>query len=797
MPPSVRREAPFPAPRAHRIEFDRFELDLRSGELRKSGRRVRLQAQPFQLLTMLLEYAGEVVTREEACQNLWPNDTFVDFDHSLAEAISKIREALGDSAENPKYIETLPKRGYRFIGKITPEAPVVMPVPEAQERIELQPASAPATGENGDSTRTETVGKTRRFTRQAASGVALVAVAIATFASWFFYERPHPLTAKDTIVLADFTNATGDLVFDGALRQGLSVQLEQSPFLSILSDEQTQETLERMGRKPDSRLTPEIAREVCQRTSSAVVLDGTIAQVGSRYQLTLRASNCVDGKSIASDEVLAKDKDSVLDALSMASSDIRKKLGESLASIQKYDAPLQQVTTSSLDALRALSLSVQHPMDSGLPFLKRAVELDPHFAFAYVQMSAVYDALGESELASEFAQKAFDNRVQASERERLLIIEMYYYATEGDIDRELSVYPVWQQTYPREAGPWVDSSATHISLGDYERALQEAQQAVRLAPNSYVPYLNASTALLCQNRREEGEQLTRRALGRGLDAPALHLLLYQIGFLENNEQEMRSRLAPLSGTPDSGAALALFAQSRTEAYSGRLRSSLELSNKGVEIARRVHFNELAAQGKIADALHEAEFGDPGMARQAVTTALTISSGRRAKLLTALALARSGDIARAQALGDELERRFPSNTWMQRYWLPTIRASIELYRKNPAKALLVLRDVSYELGDMSIVGDNLYPVYIRGQAYLGTHEGKEAAAEFQKFLDHSGIVLNSPLGALARLGLARAYSLQGDKARTLKAYQDFLAIWKDADPGLPILKAAKAEYAKLQ
>jgi eukaryotic-like serine/threonine-protein kinase len=796
MPPSVRREARFPAPRARRIEFDRFELDLRSRELRKSGRRIRLQAQPFQLLTMLLEHAGEVVTREEACQNLWTNDTFVDFDHSLAEAISKIREALGDSAENPKYIETLPKRGYRFIGKITPEAPVVVPVPEAQERIDLQPVSASAPAEYGDCTRTETVGKTRRFTWQAASGAALAAVAIAVFASWFFSKRPHSLTPKDTIVLADFTNATGDPVFDGTLRQGLSVQLEQSPFLSILSDEQIQETLERMGRKPDARLTPVIAREVCQRTSSAVVLDGTIAQVDSRYQLTLRASNCVDGKSIAS-EVLAKDKDSVLDALSMASSDIRKKLGESLASIQKHDAPLEQVTTSSLDALKALSLSVPHPMDSGLPFLKRAVELDPHFAFAYVQLSDVYDALGESELASEYAQKAFDNRAQASERERLLIMEMYYYATLGDTDRELSVYPVWQETYPREAAPWIDSSSAHDSLGDYERALQEGQQAIRLAPNVWTPYSNACTALLGLNRREEAGQLARRALGRGLDAPALHLLLYQIGFLENNEQDMRSQLAPLLGTPDSGAALALFAQSRTESYSGRLRRSLELSDKGVEIARRVHFNELAAQGKIADALHQAEFGDPGRARQAAITALAISSGRGAKLLAALALARSGDVARAQALGDELDKRLPSNTRMQRYWLPTIRASIELYRKNPARALLVLRDVSYELGDMSIVGDNLYPVYLRGQAYLEAHQATEAAAEFQKFLDHSGIALNSPLGALARLGLARAYSLQGDKMRTFKAYQDFLTLWKDADPDIPILKQAKAEYAKLQ
>src|SRR5579862_545228 len=796
MPFSFPKDAPPPFPRPQAIAFDNFEVDLRSGEVRKNGVRIRLQAQPFKLLVLLLKSAGDVVTREEICRELWTEDTFVDFDHSLAAAVNKIRESLGDSADNPRYIETLPKRGYRFVGKIRPEAPVVMPAREAQEHIELQPVAAPAKRENGDSTWTAGVGKRRRFTRQAASGIALMAV-MAIAVSWIYNRKPHALTPKDTIVVADFTNATGDPVFDGALRQGLSVQLEQSPFLSILADEQVQETLERMGRKPDAGLTPEIAREVCQRTSSGVVLDGTIAQIGSRYQLTLRASNCADGKSIASDEVLAKNKDSVLDALSMASSDIRKKLGESLASIQKYDAPLQQATTSSLEALRALSLSVPHPMDSGLPFLKRAVELDPHFAVAYVQLSDVYDAAGESELAAEYAQKAFDNRAQASERERLNILETYYYATLGDTDRELSVYPVWQQTYPREAGPWVDSSDAHNSLGEYELALQEAQQAIQLAPNGYTPYNNACSALLGLNRREDAEQLARQALGRGVDAPALHLLLYQIAFLENNEKEMQSQLVPLSGTADSGAALALFAQARTEAYAGRLRNSLELSNKGVEIARRAQFHELAAQGKIAEALLEAEFGDPRRATEMASAALTISSGRNAMLLGALAFARSGDTVRAQALANELDRRFPSNTRIQRYWLPTIRASIELYRKNPAKALLVLRDVSYELGDLSIVGDNLYPVYIRGQAYLGNHEGKEAAAEFEKFLEHSGIVLNSPLGVLARLGLARAYSQQNDKAKAVRAYQDFLAIWRDADPGLPLLKAAKAEYARSQ
>jgi eukaryotic-like serine/threonine-protein kinase len=759
------------------IRFGNFELNVRSGELRKGHTRIKLQDQPLRLLIALLNRPGDVVSREDLRQALWPSDTFVDFEHGLGVAVSKLRLALSDDPEKPRYVETLPRRGYRFIFPVTLSPPT------------------PA-GENGNCTHAEAkpVRQAIRFSRVAvlAGSIALLGTALM----WWFLSLPkHPLTDKDSIVLADFTNRTGDPVFDGTLRQGLSVQLEQSPFLSIISNEQVRETLELMSQKPGAELTPAVAREVCQRTSSAVVLDGTIAQIGSRYQLTLRASNCVDGKSIVSDAVLANDKNGVLDALSRASSDIRKKLGESRDTIQKYDAPLQQATTPSLDALRAFSLSAARPMDSGLPFLERAVELDPHFAVAYVQLSDVYDAAGESELASEYAQKAFDNRAQASERERLNIIEAYYYATLGDTDRELSVYPVWQQTFPREAGPWVDSSATHISLGDYERALQEAQQAIRLAPNSYVPYSNAGTALLCLNRLGEAEQLARRAVGRGINAPALHLLLYQIAFLENNEKELRAQLALLLGTPDSGAALALFAQSDTEAYFGRLRSSLEYSTKGVAIARRVRFNELAAQGRTIDVLREAEFGDSGGARQAATMALTVSSGRNAKLLTALALARSGDVARARALADELDKRFPSNTPMQRYWLPAIRASIELDRKNPAGALLVLRDAS-DVGDVNSLGANLYPAYIRGQAYLGIHRGKEAAAEFQKFLDHSGIVLNSSLGPLARLGLARAYSMQGDKMRTLKAYQDFLTLWKDADPDIPILKQAKAEYAKL-
>jgi eukaryotic-like serine/threonine-protein kinase len=774
------------------IRFGPYEISLHTQELFKHGRRLRLAPQAFQVLRILLEQPGQLVSREDLHGALWPADTFVDFDHGLNNAIKRIRDVLDDSADAPNYVETLPRLGYRFIGQVDGNGngngraqaavaePPLVPVLASPE---WKPSKSPI-----------------RFP-WAAIVVASIAIAGLNVSCWWFFSRKtRVLTEKDTVVLADFTNTTGDPIFDGTLRQGLTIQLEQSPYFNILPDEQIQDTLHRMEQPADARLTPLISREVCQRTSSAAVLEGLIARMGTRYLLTLRAVRCADGSLIASSEEQAADKDHALDALGKTVSAIRGKLGESLNSIQKYDTPLQQATTPSLDALRAFSLSatpLNLGVDSGLPFLKRAVELDPHFAAAYVQLSAAYDAVGESELASDYAQKAFDNREQASERERLQIDEIYYSETPGDTDRELSVYPVWQQTYPRDAGPWVDSSDTHNSLGDYDRALREAQQAIRLAPNSYTPYDNAAKALLCLNRREEAGQLARRAVGRGMDVPALRLLLYQIAFLEDSDKEMQAQLAPLLWTPDSGAALAFFAQSSTEAYFGRLRSSLEFSSQGVEIARRVHFNELAAQGRITDALREAEFGLPGRVRQAATTALAISSGRNAKLLTALALARSGDVARALALADELDRRFPSNTRMQRYWLPTIRASIELYRKNPARALIVLRDISYEFGYVNILGGNLYPAYIRGQAYLGTHQGKEAAAEFQKFLDHSGIVLNSPLGALARLGLARAYSLQGDKMKTRKAYQDFLAIWKDADSGLPILKEAKAEYAKLQ
>jgi DNA-binding winged helix-turn-helix (wHTH) protein/tetratricopeptide (TPR) repeat protein len=758
-----------------RIRFGVFELDMRPGELRKSGSRIRLQDQPLKVLIALLERPGEMVTREELKRRIWPEDSFGDFDHAVNVAVAKLRAALADSADAPRFVETLPRRGYRFIFPVTS----LTQVPAGAAGSEVWPKSAE---------------KVTRFSWAAVIGAIVVIVGLAASGWWFFSPRTHLLTENDTIVLADFTNTTGEGVFDGTLRQGLSVQLEQSPFLRILSDQQIQQTLQMMGQKPNATLTSGIARELCQRTASAAVLDGSIAQIGSQYLLTLKAVSCSNGNFIASTEAQATDKDHVLDALGKTASEIRNKLGESLTTVQKFDTPLVQATTSSLEALKAFSLCARSGgVIDELPLLQRAVELDPEFAAVYAQMADYYSDHGEAELASEYAQKAFDHRERVSDRERLAIIATYYFNTLGDLDQELRTWPVLEQMYPRDWGPWNNSSGSRRSLGDYDRALQDAQEALRLAPDQSNPYLNVGLALLSLNRRDEVKQIAQRALARGLDVPDMHQLLYQVAFLENDTTEMEAQLARLSGR----VALALFAQSSTEAYFGRMRNSREFSRRAVEIARRRNFNELGAQVQNGDALREAEFGNPGQARKAAATALTLSSGRRAKLLSSLAFARAGDVTRAQALANELNRQFSSDTLLQRYWLPTVRGSIELARQNPAKAIDALRSVSYELGDVGFSAGNLYPVYVRGQAYLEARQGKEAAAEFQKLLDHRSIVLNSPLGALSHLGLARAYSLQGDSAKARGSYEDFLALWKHADPEIPILKEAKSEYAKFQ
>jgi len=644
--------------------------------------------------------------------------------------------------------------------------------------------------------------KSTRFRWEAVTGATILVIGLAVGGWLFFSRKAHALTDKDTVVLADFTNTTGDAVFDGALRQGLSVQLEQSPFLSIISDHQIQQTLQMMGQKPDVKLTPEIARELCQRTGSAAVLDGSITQIGTPYLLTLKAVNCVSGKSLVSTEAQAGDKNHVLDALGKSASEIRNKLGDPLSTVQKFDTPLEQATTASLEALKAYSAAQKTWREKGdaaaIPFYRRAVELDPNFAMAYSGLAVSYTNLGQATLARENMTKAYELRERVSEREKYRIGAFYYVSVTGQTEKSNEVYELWKQSYPRDYIPPLDLGNAYTILGQWEKGLKEAKDANALEPDSAVGQANLAWMQLALNCIEEARTTVQQALGRKMDTLFLRLALYQVAFLRADRETMQQQMAWAAGRPGEEDWL-LSSQSDTEAYFGRLTKRREISQRAVDSARHADAKETAALWQANAAMRQAEFTNPASARRSALDALALASGRDIRAVSALALARAGDTSQAQKLAESLSRDFPQHTVVQGYWLPSIRAAIDLNAKNANRALETLKGAApYELGQSQPfqVG-MLYPAYLRGQSYLLARQGKEAAAEFQKIIDHRGIVLNFPLGALAHLGLARAYALQGDTAKARAAYQDFLTLWKDADPDIPILIAAKSEYARMK
>jgi tetratricopeptide (TPR) repeat protein/predicted Ser/Thr protein kinase len=636
----------------------------------------------------------------------------------------------------------------------------------------------------------------------AITGATLLVMGLAVGGWLFFSRKVHALTDKDTIVLADFTNTTGDPVFDGTLRQGLSVQLEQSPFLSIISDQQIQQTLQMMGQKPDAKLTPEIARELCQRTGSAAVFDGSIAQIGSQYLLTLKAVNCSSGESLASTEAEASDKSHVLDALGKTALEIRNKVGESLNTVQKFDTPLEQATTPSLEALKAYSLGMKTWEGTGdfeaIPLFKRAIELDPNFALAYLALGSIYSNLAQNSLAKDNINKAYELRDRVSQRERYRIMGDYYSIASGDEEKGIQTYQVWAQSYPRDDLAPLELGDEYMLLGQWERALSETQESLRLEPNDYVAYSNLVQIHLALHQLEEAKAAFQQALERKLDAGTLRVMMYYLAFLRGDVVEMKRQVEWGAGRPGSEDLL-LSAQSDTEAYYGHVRKARDFSRRAVESALRAGARETAATWQADAALREAEIGNWEQARQETARTLAMSSGSDVRKLAALALARVGDAAHADATAEELAKSNPTNTLLNYYWLTTIRAAIELSHKNPAKAVELLQPAGpYELGySEPFQFGTFYPTYVRGEAYLALYQGSEAATEFQKILDHRGIILNFPIGALAHLGLARAFAMQGETSKARAAYQEFLALWKDADPDTPILNEAKAEYAKLQ
>jgi eukaryotic-like serine/threonine-protein kinase len=633
------------------------------------------------------------------------------------------------------------------------------------------------------------------------ASVALAAVVI----SGVFYHRWRPaakLSDKDTVVLAEFVNTAGDPLFDGTLRQGLSAQLEQSPFLNLLSDERIGQTLLLMTQPKDARLTYQLASEVCQRNGSAATIEGSIARLGSQYVIGLRAVNCRNGDLLVDEQVTANGKEQVLKALGGAATKLRERLGESLASVQKYDAPLEDVTTSSMDALNAYSLGIkareQKGVTASIPFFRQATQLDPKFAMAYQHLAAEYWNIREVDQANQNFEKAFVLRERVSKREGFYIASTYYDGVMGDLQKADEVYQLWAQTYPQDPIPLDLLGNNYLSIGQYTQALEVLLEEKKLAQSGFYNYANLVPVYLDLNRLHEARLEVEQALARKLEPASGYVKLYEINFLEMNAAGMQEDVAWASGKP--GVEDVFFnMQSDTEAYLGHRREAWTFSEKAVTAARRENENETAAIYMANAALRDAEFGNSARALEITNSALALRSSRDVKTLVAVALARSGFVKRAQALADELAKTNPSNTILSSYWLPTIRAAVELNLNHPTQAIDILQAAApYELGVPLPLGPGtLYPVYLRGQAYLSLNQASRAAVEFQKLLDHPGIVRNFPLGALAHLGLGRAYALAGDKTKARAVYQDFLMLWKDADLDIPILKQAKTEYAKLQ
>ena len=616
----------------------------------------------------------------------------------------------------------------------------------------------------------------------------------------------HPattaLTEKDTIVLVDFDNKTGDAVFDDTMKQGLFVQLEQSPFLDLVSENKVNQTLKLMGRPAGGRLTSEVGREVCQRTGSKAMLTGSIAGLGSQYVIGLKAVNCDTGDVLAGAQEQAAGKEAVLKALDAAAVSLRSKLGESLSSVQKYATPVQEATTPSLEALKAYSLGEKTLSAKGntpaLAFYKRAVELDPKFAMAYRALARVYSNLNEGGRGGEYARKAYDLREKVSERERFSIEGFYYLLATGELEKAAQTFELWKQTYPRDEVPYIDLAFIYGNLGNYEKSLEEAREAMRVESNDVANYINLGNAYANLNRLDEAERVYKQAEEHKLEGESLLQYRYQLAFLKGDAAKMAQMALAAMGKPGTEDLL-LASQADTEGWYGKLKNAHELTRRAMDSAEHNDAKEAAATYQAAAALREVESGSREQARAEANAALKLAPNRDVRAVAALALARAVDMAEAEKLAVELDKTYPLDTLVQRYWVPSVRAAVALERKDPNRAIELLKDASaIELGQAtSALAIFLCPAYIRGQAYLMLHEGSAAAAEFQKFIDHRGVVVNSPWGALARLGLARAYAAQGDTAKARAAYQDFLTLWKDADPNLPILLAAKSEYAKLQ
>jgi tetratricopeptide (TPR) repeat protein/predicted Ser/Thr protein kinase len=634
---------------------------------------------------------------------------------------------------------------------------------------------------------------------------AVAAIVIALIASGLYYRshRPKALTDKDTVVLADFANSTGDAVFDGTLRQGLAAQLEQSPFLSLVSDERIAQTLTLMNQPKQARLTPEVARDVCQRTASAATIEGSISSLGSQYVLGLKAVNCRTGDLLSEEQVTANGKEKILEALGTAATELRARLGESLNSVQKYDVPPDSVTTSSLEALQAYTLGnrttdVANDYAAAIPLFQRALSLDPNFAMAYLRLGQAYQPLSELALCAANTSKAYELRERTSESERLAISSFYEMVVTGNLEAARTSYQAWQQSYPRDEEPPTYLWVVYGLMGDYEKARAAALQAWKINSGSGNNSVNLTYSYQWMNQLNQAKALVQDSRAHHVDSPWFPLVLYTVDFLQHDAAGMERQVADATGKPGVEDQI-LFLESETAAYNGEFDKSRELTRRAADTAERTNEKETAAEYLGHSAVREALVGNMDAAKQDAQAAMLRSDSRQGNAFSAIALALAGDSAQAARISDDLRKKFPADTIVQSDYLPMTRAAAALRSGDASRAVEALAAAEpYELGQTNTSFTfGLYTVYLRGEAYLTAKQGAAAQVEFQKILDHYGAVGNQPVGALAYLGLARSYALQGDFAKAHAAYSNFLNLWKNADPDIALLKEAKAEFAKLK
>lgn len=765
------------------LGFGDFTVHRRERSLRKHGIRLKLHGQPFEILLMLLDHNGEVVTREELQAKLWKGDTFVDFENGLNAAVKKLRQALGDSAESPRYVETLPRVGYRLLTPVTrvePGEPEAVPQALQQESLKAPGVPLPA----------PMPVRSWRWVFVAATTVVLAGLGVLRF------HKTPPAAAfgeGDSLLMGDFLNTTGDPVFDGTLKRAVTVKLGESPHFNLLNEPNQRAVLRLMERPATEKLVPPMDREVCQRAGAKVVIGGSIVALGNRYVITLDARNCLTGDVVAHQEKRVTSRDQVIASLGTMVPPFRRALGESLATIQQFDTPIEQATTPSLSALKAYTMGdekrLQDQEEESLSFYRMAVELDPNFAIAYARLGTIYRNLSQGDLSRQYMQKAFDLREHVSEKEKLYIAAHYYTDVTQEIDKAVAAYELWTQTYPHDWIPYNNLADVASRSGLIDKAIPAAQEALRLNSNSWFTYGVLSNAYLRASRFAEARAICDRALAEKHAGATIYNTLLRVAYIEGDQATVDKVLDAAKGKPTESLIMTFAAASASGM--GKARAARDFSRRSENIARQKGLNEEASNTAYDDSLFEAEIGNVAEAEASVEQGLRWNPDPASRGFAALTLARNGDTVHAGKYVKEADVR-PLDTLHNVVVLASVRAAIQLNRKNPNQALQELKGaLPYDLCELS----NGQTLYLRGAAYLRAGLPKDAQAQFQKLIDNHGSAV-TVYWPLAHLGLARAYAMGGEKEKSLDAYRNFFTLWKDADPDVPILRQARAEYEKL-